>query len=127
MRIAYYIGGHLDNFISELDRSWKDHTERLPTFSESELFGVNSWSPDGNWLATPGQKKSGKNDQLALPYILLRQNDLISSQILDGPRLAGRQPQVALSVSRQIMSSSQRPQKVREMFSVSPTPFLSQP
>jgi eukaryotic-like serine/threonine-protein kinase len=61
-RIAYYTGGHLGNFISELERPWKDHTESLPTFSGSELFGVTSWSPDGKWLGGHlVRKDSGTN------------------------------------------------------------------
>lgn len=51
LRVAYYTGGQFDNFISELGKPWKDHTVLLPAFSESEVFGVNSWSPDGMWLA----------------------------------------------------------------------------
>ena len=40
-----------DSFVSELGKSWKDHTELLPAFSESEVFIVDSWSPDGKWLS----------------------------------------------------------------------------
>jgi Tol biopolymer transport system component/predicted Ser/Thr protein kinase len=47
MRMAYYGRG---SFVSELGKSWKDHTERLPAFSESESFNANSWSADGKWL-----------------------------------------------------------------------------
>jgi Tol biopolymer transport system component/predicted Ser/Thr protein kinase len=49
-RVAYLAGGQADNFISELGKPWKDHSERLPDFSESESFSVRSWSPNGNWL-----------------------------------------------------------------------------
>jgi len=62
-RIAYYVAGQFDNFVSELGKPWKDHSERLPAFSKLELFGVNSWSPDGKLLGGfLVRKKSGTNN-----------------------------------------------------------------
>jgi serine/threonine protein kinase len=122
MRIAYYIGGHLDNFISELDRSWKDHTERLPTFSESELFGVNSWSPDGNWLAGHlVRKKSGTNDPTGIAVYSFE------TKRFDKLTDFGWSP-VWLDDSRRLLFPyhdklylvARDHKKVREMFSVSP-------
>jgi eukaryotic-like serine/threonine-protein kinase len=63
LRVAYYTAGQFENFISELNKPWKDHSERLPDFSEADVFGVNSWSPDGRRLAGHVlSKKSSTNN-----------------------------------------------------------------
>ena len=83
-RVAY--GSNIGNFISELGKPWKDRTERLPAFSESELFTVSSWSPtESSWREFCLESNPATQTiQTATPCIPWRPNDLRSSRILDG-------------------------------------------
>jgi dipeptidyl aminopeptidase/acylaminoacyl peptidase len=127
-RVAYncMVGDHFENFISELGKSWKDHSERLPAFSESEFFSVITWSPDGKWLGGNLFRKSiapnngAFNSSGAAVYSLENKRFERLADFGGAPAWLGDSRRLLLGYKDKIYIADRGSMKIREIFDVRP-------
>jgi hypothetical protein len=123
MRIAYnsLAGGTFENFISELGKSWKDHSERLRAFSESEYFGVVSWSANGKWLVgNVFRKNNAFNPSGTAVYSLESKRFEKLAEFGGAPAWLSDSRRLLIGYKDKIYLADRGSSKVREIYSVLP-------